>query len=189
MFLNSYIIKALSNEKRLEIYNFIKERKVLIKSEILKQFNMNRAALDHHLDLLTKAKLVEILDININNRKYSFVIFKSDFLISLEEMSTSRISKHIPRKITEDVFHEITEKLWFLNDLESNDIVVFLSKIAEKLDLKAWELFCKQCRKNISIMRCSVCKKMICDKCGEIIRKTDQEQVIFCTSCLEKQFS
>ena len=108
------LLKALSNQKRADIFQFIRNQAFLIKNDLLVHFKMHRAGLDHHLDLLTKAGLIGIHEMNIKGKKYVFVFAKAKIQITVTPVESSEIKEVLPSELTVEKFIKI----------EINDIAV-----------------------------------------------------------------
>ncbi|MFX1538578.1 MAG: hypothetical protein ACFFDI_30690 [Promethearchaeota archaeon] len=188
------LLKALSNQKRLEIFRFIQEHKIVIKNDLIKHFEMHRAGLDHHLELLINAGLIEILEVTIKNKKYVFVFAIADFQLTITPLDTVQIKEIIPQELSEEKFEKLSEELWLSEDIKDPIIKEkLLLKVSEKLELQPRLYFCHVCRNQPGIMKCSRCGDLVCSNCAEIIEKreadVEQGKVILCLNCIANQFS
>ena len=52
------IFEALDNERRLELFEYILKKIFISKSELAKKFDLSRASLNHHLNIMLKAGLL-----------------------------------------------------------------------------------------------------------------------------------
>ncbi|MFW9993482.1 MAG: ArsR family transcriptional regulator [Candidatus Odinarchaeota archaeon] len=185
------VLKAYANEKRVEILNYIKKEHLVIKSDIIKQFDLKRAALDHHLNVLAGAGLIEIKDMKINNKQYSFVYPVAEIKVEVLPLLEAEFIASIPEEITKESYQSLTRGLWLSEENADKSIVsAILTKIIERLDLQMVEYLCWKCREAPGIVTCSNCGKLYCTNCIEIITKAEgDEKIIICYNCIEEQFS
>ncbi|MFX0091852.1 MAG: hypothetical protein ACFFBD_08835 [Candidatus Hodarchaeota archaeon] len=188
------LLKALSNQKRLEIFRFIREQKIVIKNEVLTHFQMHRAGLDHHLDLLADAGLIELHEITIKNKKYVFLYANADFQIKIAPLETAKLRDFLPQNLSSETFNDLSGNIWLTEDIKDPILKEkLLTKLSEKLELQPWEYFCNCCRNQAGVMKCSQCGEIVCIECAEIIVRSDgadeANKVIFCLNCIASQFS
>ncbi|MHA1967096.1 MAG: hypothetical protein ACW964_04755 [Candidatus Hodarchaeales archaeon] len=185
------IIKAISNSKRLEIYNFIVQTKFVIKSEILNKFDLKRASLDFHLDSLEEAELIAIKEIRIKGRKYVYLFPKARWKIAVTPLETASLEEFLPSDLSEKEFFLLTENSW-LNSPSIKDpqtIRIVLESLAIRLGAESEKYRCKRCETELGIIKCSECQKLHCPECAEIIMKSDEKKVALCYTCITNQFS
>ncbi|MFX0065590.1 MAG: hypothetical protein ACFFC7_25745 [Candidatus Hermodarchaeota archaeon] len=188
------LLKALSNQKRREIFRFIQEHKIVIKNELIKHFEMHRAGLDHHLELLINAGLIETQEVTIKNKKYVFAFAIADFQLTITPLETAQMKEIIPQELSVETFERLSEELWLSEDIKDPIIKEkLLISISEKLELEPRLFFCHVCRNQPGIMKCSRCSDLVCSDCAEIIEKrepgVEQGRVILCLNCIANQFS
>jgi hypothetical protein len=187
--LNPLIIKAISNQKRVDMLNFIQEHHFLNKSDLLKVFNEKRAGLDFHLDILKHAGLIASKEIQINNKKHHFLYPLADLNIDVipHEISTI-ISLELPEKISEKDFTQIAADIWTKN-YTSSYIQSILETLILKLEMDPYSYFCYVCRKHPGIVLCDSCSQLVCRKCTRKIEKTDTKTTNLCENCISEKFS
>jgi DNA-binding transcriptional ArsR family regulator len=185
------IIKAISNRKRLEILEYIKQETFVIKSDILKHFDLKRASLDFHLAVLEEAGLIGIKEIKMKARKYVFIYQKADWEISITETETALIQDLLPSKISEDDFGKLTDSFWVESKVIKDPKIIknVLSSFAIKMGGEPTEYLCERCGIDPGIMKCSKCHLLFCIECAKIINKTDGRKVVLCFNCIANQFS
>ena len=185
------ILKAISNKKRLEIFDYIQNEKFLIKNELITHFNLQRAGLDFHLASLEEAGLIGLLEIRIKGRKFVFVYPRAAWKIDLELVETNSLSEIIPPEISENDFRKLTESLWTNASTIKNPQTIkkVLESLVTKLGSEPSEFNCHRCGNEPGIMKCSECSELFCVECAEIIKKTDGRRVALCYDCIADQFS
>ncbi len=184
------ILKAISNKKRLEIFNYIQDEKFLIKNELITHFGLQRAGLDFHLYALEEAGLIGLLETKIKSRKFVFVYPKATWRIDLDLVETSSLQDFIPSELSENDFHKLIESFW-IDSSEIKDpqtIRKVLKSLAIRLGSDT-DYYCQRCRNEFGIMKCSECQKLFCSECAEIIKKTDGKKIALCYDCITDQFS
>ena len=185
------ILKAISNKKRLEIFNYILHEKFLIKTELITYFDLQRAGLDFHLSALEEAGLIGLLEMKIRGRKYVFVYPKATWRVDLELLEISSLHDLLPSELVEDDFPKLTEQFWVDSGAIKNTQTIkkVLEKLALKLGSDSSEYNCQRCENEPGIMKCSKCSKLYCTECAEIIRKADGTKIALCYDCIANQFS
>ncbi|MFX0015379.1 MAG: hypothetical protein ACFFB2_09765 [Promethearchaeota archaeon] len=185
------ILKAISNKKRLEIFDHILEEKFLIKNELLNRFDLQRAGLDFHLTALEEAGLIGLLDIKIKGRKFVFIYPKATWKIDLDIVETTLLQEFLPSELSGEDFHKLTERLWTDSDLIQNPQTI--KKILESLALRLRSgspgYDCQRCGNEPGIMKCSSCQNLYCTECAEIIRRPNKTKITLCYDCISNQFS
>lgn len=186
---NQTLFKAIANQKRFEIYNYIIENDLLIKPDILEHFKLQRAGLDFHLSSLAEAGLIELKNVKIKNRKYVLVYAKSKIKIDLLPLNLKDAINIIPENLSENNYIDLIERIWINNeDLGREKIGNLLEKLVERLDLDPLKYTCFLCRNKISTMKCTECEKFICFDCAKIIQKKE-DKIILCDECITEKFS
>ena len=185
------ILKAISNKKRLEIFDYIVKEKFLIKTELITHFDLQRAGLDFHLTALEEAGLIGLLEIKIKGRKYVFVYPKATWKIDLELVETHTLQDFLPTELGEDNFTKLTERFWTGSSVIENPQTIkrILESLARKLGSDSSDYYCQRCKNEPGIMKCLECLKLYCPECAEIIQKTDNAKITLCYDCIANQFS
>ncbi|MFX1517191.1 MAG: hypothetical protein ACFFC6_12885 [Promethearchaeota archaeon] len=185
------ILKAISNKKRLEIFNYIIDEKFLIKTELITRFGLQRAGLDFHLTALEEAGLIGLFEIKIKGRKYVFVYPKATWRVDLDHLETSSLHEFLPAELLEDDFSKLTEQFWVDSSVIKNPQTIkkILEKLVSKIGTDTSEYQCQRCKNEPGIMKCSKCSKLYCTECAEIIRKADGTKITLCYDCIANQFS
>lgn len=184
------ILKAISNKKRLKIFNYIVNEKFLIKTDLITHFDLQRAGLDFHLTALEEAGLIGFLKIKIKGRKYVFVYPKATWRIDLDLVETASLQNFIPPELSENDFHKLAENFWIDSSAikDPQTIRKVLKSLAIRLGSDT-DYYCQRCRNEFGIMKCSECQKLFCSECAEIIKKTDGKKIALCYDCITDQFS
>jgi DNA-binding transcriptional ArsR family regulator len=185
------ILKAISNKKRLEIFNYITNEKFLIKTELITHFKLQRAGLDFHLTALEEAGLIGLLEIRIKGRKYVFVHPKATWRIDLDLVETNTLQDLLPSELVENDFPKLTERFWIDSSAIKNPQTKkrILESLAMKLGSDSSDYYCQRCTSELGIMKCSGCLKLYCTECAEIIKKPDNAKITLCYDCIANQFS
>ena len=185
------ILKAISNKKRLEIFNYIVNEKFLIKTDLITHFNLQRAGLDFHLTALKEAGLIGLLEIKIKGRKYVFVYPKATWRIDLDLVETNSLQDFLPSELVENDFPQLTERFWIDSSLIKNPQTIkkILESLVIKLGSDSSDYYCQRCKSEPGIMKCSECLKLYCTECAEIIKKPDDAKITLCYDCIADQFS
>jgi DNA-binding transcriptional ArsR family regulator len=185
------ILKAISNKKRLDIFNYILNEKFLIKTELITHFELQRAGLDFHLSALEEAGLIGLFEMKIKGRKYVFVYPKATWRINLEVLEISSLQDLLPSELIEADFPKLTEQFWVDSGVITNPQTIkkVLQKLVLKLGSDTSEYNCQRCENEPGIMKCSKCSKLYCTECAEIIRKADGTKIALCYDCIANQFS
>ncbi len=188
---NDRLLKAISNNIRRDIFDYILKEKFVIKSEIITQFNLQRAGLDFHLTALEEAGLIGLLEIKIKGRKYVYVYPKSIWKIELESLETYALHEALPPEVTITEFPQLAEKLWLNSSIIKNPETIkrILESITAKLDDNTTTILCHRCKSNLGIMKCSKCLDLYCTDCAKIILRPDTTKVAFCSDCIADDFS
>ncbi|MFX0125068.1 MAG: hypothetical protein ACFFAE_15660 [Candidatus Hodarchaeota archaeon] len=185
------LLRAISNKKRLEIFDYITNEKFLIKTELITHFNLQRAGLDFHLTALEEAGLIGLLEIKIKGRKYVFVYPKATWRMDLDLVETSSLQDFLPSELVESDFPQLVERFWIDTSVIKNPQIKkrILESLAIKLGSDSSDYYCQRCTSELGVMKCSECMKLYCTECAEIIKKPDDTKITLCYDCIENQFS
>lgn len=185
------ILKAISNKKRSEIFDYIVNEKFLIKTELITHFSLQRAGLDFHLTALEEAGLIGLLEIKIKGRKYVFVYPKATWRIDLDLIETNSLQDFLPSELVESEFPKLTERFWIDSSVIKNPQTIkkILESLAIKLGSDPSDYYCQRCKNEPGIMKCSECLKLYCIECAEIIEKPDDAKITLCYDCIANKFS
>lgn len=184
------LIRAISNNKRLELLNYIYKNPFSIKSDLITEFNFQRAGLDFHLSSLEEAGLIGTMIVKINNRKHVFVFPRAVWKINVNPLETEHLDRIIPSEISIETIESLMETIWFDESLKNPQIIrsILLSLIS-KLEMGLNTIMCNLCRSEVAILRCFECRHFICQECSDIINKREGERIILCDRCIADQFS
>lgn len=184
------IFETLSNEKRLEIYDFILHNYFVSKSELAIAMKLNRASLNHHLKSLTNAGLIEEIELLIEGRKQNFVfILKSISLTDLVKdipdsaLVSSTMAKLENKQIIFDSWSEIRHSLEPINSDFFESIESRLFKHVSKIGTT-----CSICNNNTSISTCKSCFIPMCKNCQHVIKTEEGGVIVLCQKCIQQYF-
>ena len=193
------IFEALSNEKRLEIFSFIQENLFIAKSDLLIQFNLNRATLNHHLKYLIEANLVREQEMMIEGHKQYFIFSTVEIDPNPSFFQTRNDLDSILSVI--DHWSEKNLTLGDWQDLRENlHTRIQTSPLLYALENRLFDSIQKLGSFSKKDIRCTICKssnvEAFCYKChnpicAECAHKINHEQIkeIFCRNCVEQLFS
>lgn len=190
------IFNALENEKRIELYEFILQNWFASKNELAERFSLNRANLNHHLEILIKAGIVLDIELMLDARKQTYliplVIIQPERLVKEEKkflILRDQMQSWIKRNITLNTWKILRDEL---NDLDiSSEIVdsiegrLFpnLGKRVSKTDE-----YCYICHLSVVLCSCYNCNNLICSNHARKIQLNNTKEVMYCLNCVEKFF-
>lgn len=190
------IFEALDNERRLELYEYILEKIFISKSELAKNFDLSRASLNHHLNIMLKAGLIHERGLILDGRKQFFiipgVILHPDQLVEQKEEYqnlVSQLDEWTRRNLTIDTWRILKE------ELDRNNIP---QEVIEAVELRLFPTlgkkppisseFCYICRTEGARISCYTCKNLICKTHEHQIKRKGEKTIILCPNCVEKFF-
>jgi len=190
------IFEALDNERRLELYEYILEKIFISKSELAKKFDLSRASLNHHLNIMLKAGLVHERGLILDGRKQSFIIpgvsLHPDQLVEQKEEYqnlVSQLDEWTRRNLTIDTWRILKEELDRNNIppevIEAIEIRLFPT-LGKKPTIRSE--FCYICRTEGARISCYTCKNLICKTHEHQIKRKGEKTIILCPNCVEKFF-
>ncbi|MFW9798976.1 MAG: ArsR family transcriptional regulator [Candidatus Thorarchaeota archaeon] len=190
-----FLSKALSNPIRVKILDYLLTKRVANKGDIMEALGLERAALEHHLDPLVKAKLVGTLNVVIDKVKNSLCFpLASVKLAKTPEISADAILDVIGTEIESDVDHEeIQQKAQGEVEngrLEQEDAVAIVRTLFEHRG-RGTKNVCSVCgriRKMADLTLCNQCFRPVCTKCDHVIKREDGVSELLCDRCLDELF-
>jgi DNA-binding transcriptional ArsR family regulator len=189
------VSKALSNPTRVRLLDYLLEKRVVNKGDLMAETGLERAALDHHLKPLVQAGLIQTLDIVIDKVKncLCFPIF-SVSIQSKREITPSVIRNIIGDEIESDINHdEIQERAQSeveKGSLEQADAVAIVRTLFEHRG-RGTKNMCSVCgrrKKMADLSLCDNCFKPVCANCQRLIEKDDKRVELLCDRCLSQLF-
>ena len=190
------VFEALDNERRLELYEYILQKIFISKSELAKKFDLNRASLNHHLNIMLKAGLVHERGLILDRRKQFFIIpavtlHPEQLVEQREEYQdlVGQLDEWTRRNLTIDTWRILRE------GLDREDIP---QQVIEAVELRlfptlgkrapATHEYCYICRTQGARVSCYTCKNLICKTHEHQIKREGEETIILCPNCVEKFF-
>lgn len=194
------IFEALENERRVELYEFLLLKTFVSKSELAKKFDLKRASLNHHLNIMLKAGLVRERALILDGRRQFFiipaVILHVDQLVEPKEeyqLLTDLLDPWTTRNLTLDTWGTLREELYRQDIprpiIEAVETCLFptVGKTAS-----ASSNYCIICRSPGARVFCHTCKHPICHVHTHQIKRdeheTGDETITLCPNCVEKFF-
>ncbi len=190
-----HIAKALSNPVRIEILEYLKEKRIANKSDLLMKTGLERAALDHHLRPLINAGLVGILEITIDKVKNSLCYPKSSVSFSkTDELSSDSIRAVLGDSVESDVDHQAIEeraqRAIRNSDLDRDDAKAILRTLFEHRG-KGTKNTCTSCgriKRMTELALCDYCLRPACSKCRKQVQKREGGSEMICDRCMREMF-
>lgn len=190
------IFNALENEKRIELYEFILQNLFVSKNDLVEQFSLNRANLNHHLDILTRAGLIFELELMLDARRQFFLIpliriQTQNFIINDQsfQLLQHQMVLWVKRNITLNSWKILRNELDNLDiDLEIIDFIE--SRLFPSFGKRASKIteFCYICRSTNVQASCYSCNNLLCPNHLRKITLKNDKEVNFCLNCVEKFF-
>jgi hypothetical protein len=190
------IAKALSNPTRMRILEYLLEKRIANKGDIMAEIGLERAALDHHLRPLIDASLVGILEVTIDRVKNSLCYPVSSVRMDrVPEMSSEAIREVVGDEIDSEIDHaEIQDKAQRgvqSERLHQEDAVAIVRTLFEHRG-RGTKNMCSVCgriKKMSDLALCDSCFRPVCSKCRQKIQlPTDSRTELLCDRCLSQEF-
>jgi DNA-binding transcriptional ArsR family regulator len=191
----SAVSKALSNPTRIKLLDYLLEKRMVNKGDLMAEMNLERAALDHHLKPLIEAGLIQTMDVVIDRVKNCLCFpLLSVSIESKQEIDPSIVREVVGREIESDINHdEIQEKAQReveKGNLNQADAVAIVRTLFEHRG-RGTKNMCSVCgriKKMGDLSLCDRCFRPVCTSCHRIIAKDSQESELFCDRCLAQEF-
>jgi DNA-binding transcriptional ArsR family regulator len=189
------ISKALSNPVRIKIMDYLNEKRIANKSDLLAKTGLERAALDHHLKPMVDAGLVGILEITIDKVRNSFCYPKSSISLDVnDELSSDSIRAVLGEAIERDEDHQAIEEraqdAIKKNEINREDAKAILRTLFEHRG-RGTKNTCSSCgriKKMTELALCDHCLKPACDKCRRKIQIREGGTEMICDRCMREMF-
>lgn len=190
------IFEALDNERRLELYEYILQKLFISKSELAKKFDLSRASLNHHLNIMLKADLIFESGLILDGRKQFFitpaVFLHPAQLVELKEEYQNlaeQLEEWTRRNLTIDTWRILKEEL-NRQDVPQTIVDVVEARLFPSLVKSAATTseYCYICRTEEARISCYTCKNLICKTHEHEIKREGEEKIILCPNCVEKFF-
>ncbi|MFX0015898.1 MAG: winged helix-turn-helix domain-containing protein [Promethearchaeota archaeon] len=192
----SNIFEALDNERRLELYDYILKKIFISKSELAKRFELSRASLNHHLNIMLKAGLIYERGLILDGRKQFFIIpavtlHPKQLIQQREEYQNlvTQLDEWTKRNLTIDTWRILKNEL-NRQDIPKSVVTAVEIRLFPTLGKKAPTTFeyCYICRTEEARISCYTCKNLICQTHEHQIKREGEEKIILCPNCVEKFF-
>lgn len=190
------IFEALDNERRLELYEYILHKKFISKSELAKKFDLSRASLNHHLNIMLKARLVFERGLILDGRKQFFITpavsLHPDQLVE-QKTEYHNLAEHLEewtkRNLTIDTWRILKKEL-NRQDIPPEIVDVIEARLFPSLMKRTSTTSenCYICRIEEARISCYTCKNLICKTHEHEIKREGEETIILCPNCVEKFF-
>ncbi|MHA1959013.1 MAG: helix-turn-helix domain-containing protein [Candidatus Thorarchaeota archaeon] len=190
------IAKALAHPTRLRIIEYLLEKRVVNKGDILAEIGLERAALDHHLRPLIDAGFVGILEVVIDKVKNSLCFPVSSVVLERNpEMTDDAIREVVGEAIDSEIDHaEIQSKAQSgvqSGRLGQEDAVAIVRTLFEHRG-RGTKNMCSVCgriKKMSDLALCDNCFRPVCSKCRQRIQlPSDDTTELICDRCLSQEF-
>ncbi|MFX1283958.1 MAG: hypothetical protein ACFFB5_09900 [Promethearchaeota archaeon] len=191
-----HLFEALSSERRRELFEFISKYNFVSKNDLAIKFNMKRASLNHHLDSLIKAGLINEVSLILDGRNHTFIIPMANIFperIKEDKEDTQTLLKQLRiwtnRNLTLDTWNILRESLnnldiseELLNSVEFRLFPLIGTRISTETN------YCFICRANKAQMACFACKNLICKVHSYNIDREELGTISLCPNCVKKFF-
>ncbi|MFX0124744.1 MAG: winged helix-turn-helix domain-containing protein [Candidatus Hodarchaeota archaeon] len=190
------IFEALDNERRIELFEYTLQKIFISKSELAKKFDLSRASLNHHLNIMLKAGLIFESGLILDGRKQFFITpaisLHPDQLVEQREeyqQLAEQLEEWTRRNLTIDTWRILKEEL-NRQDVPQMIVDVVEARLFPSLvkRVPTTSEFCYICRTEEARISCQICKNLICKTHEHEIRREGEETTILCPNCVEKFF-
>jgi DNA-binding transcriptional ArsR family regulator len=187
--------KALSNPARVKLLDYLLEKRIVNKGDLMAEMGFERATLDHHLKPLIEAGLVQTMDVVIDRVKNCLCFpLVSVTLETKQEIDPSVVHEIVGTEIESDIDHnEIQEKAQTeleKGNLNQADAIAIVRTLFEHRG-RGTKNMCSVCgriKKMADLSLCDRCFRPVCTSCHRIIAKENQGRELFCDRCLAQEF-
>jgi DNA-binding transcriptional ArsR family regulator len=190
------IFEALDNERRIELFEYILQKKFISKSELAKKFDLSRASLNHHLNIMVKAGLLFEKGLILDGRNQFFItpatsLHPDQFVEQKEEYH------HLAEQLEEWSRRNLTIDTWRIlkEDLKRQNVPqMIVDAVEERLfpslvkRAPTTSEYCYFCRTEEARISCHTCRNLICKTHEHEIKREGEETIILCPNCVEKFF-
>ncbi|UCG04138.1 MAG: helix-turn-helix transcriptional regulator [Candidatus Heimdallarchaeota archaeon] len=190
------IFEALDNERRLELFEYLLQKIFISKSELAKKFDLSRASLNHHLNIMLKAGLIFENGLILDGRKQFFItpaisLHPDQFVEQKEEYQhlSEQLEEWTKRNLTIDTWRILKEELKRL-DVPQTIVDAVEERLFPSLVKRAptTRELCYFCRTEEAQTSCHTCKNFICKTHIHEIKREGEEMITLCPNCVEKFF-
>jgi len=191
----SAVSKALSNSTRVKLLDYLLEKRMVNKGDLMAEMNLERAALDHHLKPLIQAGLIQTMDVIIDRVKNCLCFpLVSVSVESKQEIDPSIVREVVGSEIESDINHdEIQEKAQReveKGNLNQADAVAIVRTLFEHRG-RGTKNMCSVCgriKKMSDLTLCDQCFRPVCSTCHQILAKDNKKKELLCDRCISQKF-
>jgi len=189
------VTKALSNPVRVRLLEYLLEKRILNKGDLMAELSLERAALDHHLKPLVDAGLVQTMDVVIDKVRncLCFPVFSVN-IQSSQEISPAVVRDIIGEEIESDINHvEIQEKAQReveAGNLHQEDAIAIVRTLFDHRG-RGTKNMCSVCgriKKMADLTLCDQCFRPVCSNCRRMIEKDKESKELLCDRCVSQMF-
>ncbi len=189
------VFKALSNPTRVKLLDYLLEKRMVNKGDLIAEMGLERAALDHHLRSLIEAELIQTMDVVIDRVKNCLCFPLCSISInSKQEITPSVVRDVIGDEIESDINHdEIQEKAQSeveKGNLEQADAIAIVRTLFEHRG-RGTKNMCSVCgriKRMSDLSLCDHCFRPVCSNCQHLIEKEQKYTELLCDRCLSQMF-
>jgi DNA-binding transcriptional ArsR family regulator/ribosomal protein S14 len=189
------VSKAISNPTRVKLLEYLLEKRIMNKGDLMAELGLERAALDHHLRPLMEAGLVQTIDVVIDRVRncLCFPLF-SVTIGSRQEISPEVVRDIVGKEIESDINHdEIQQKAQKeveRGKLNQEDAVAIVRTLFEHRG-RGTKNMCSVCgriKKMADLSLCSQCFRPVCSNCHHLIETGKEKKELLCDRCVSQMF-
>jgi len=189
------VSKALSNPMRVKLLEYLLEKRIMNKGDLMAEFGIERAALDHHLKPLKEAGLIETIDVVIDKVRNCLCFpLVSISIESKQEISPNVVRDVVGEEIESDINHdeiqEKAEKEVERGNLNQADAVAIVRTLFEHRG-RGTKNMCSVCgriKKMADLSLCNQCFRPVCSNCSRMIEKDKESRELLCDRCVSHMF-
>jgi DNA-binding transcriptional ArsR family regulator/ribosomal protein S14 len=189
------VSKALSNPTRVKLLNYLLEKRIMNKGDLMVELGLERAALDHHLKPLTDAGLVQTLDVVIDKVRNCLCFpLVSVTIESTQEISPKVVRDVVGEEIESDINHDEiqrkAQKEVEMGNLNQEDAVAIVRTLFEHRG-RGTKNMCSVCgriKKMADLALCNHCFRPVCSNSHRLIEKNQDNKELLCDRCVSQMF-
>jgi len=189
------LFESLDNERRLELFEYIEQTHFVSKTELAERFELKRASLNHHLEIMLKAGLIYERNMNLDGRRQSFIfpaikLRPERFFEPKKELNELEELLEIweKRVLNADSWQILREEL-NRSSIGKDVIAAVEIQLFPAAGKKSSTInFCIICHAKDPHHACNVCKNLICQQHAHFIERDKEDVISLCPNCVEKFF-
>ncbi|NHJ02705.1 MAG: transcriptional regulator [Candidatus Heimdallarchaeota archaeon] len=197
MELNDYsvIFEALNNEKRRELFQFISKLQFVSKNDLSIKFDLKRASLNHHLEGMINAGLIQEVSLLLDGRTHTFIIpmvnIFPERLIEAQDGKKELVEQlriWSDRNLNLENWNTLRKSLDTLN---SKDLINSIESLLSSLIGTRSSIdknYCFFCRSKKAQTVCFACRNLMCNVHRFKIDREELGSINLCPNCVQKFF-